>query len=126
MDARCEYMEKVLVYNVGMEPDEAEKLMSRVPILNLMKSRNCIGFWGIRDYVILDRANDRVGMQILISISVLLIVFNVCLAIYDLITLPYISTFIAIVLYDLLVLGLLILYSLQQALYMNTWMASHA
>lgn len=125
MDARCQYSELVLVKSMGLAPEESETFMSRLPLLNLCKSRNAIGFWGLRDYVMLDRSNDRVGMQIMISISILLIVFNLCLAAYDLWTLPWISAFVPIVLYDLVVIGVMILYSLQQALYMNSWMASH-
>lgn len=125
MDARCQYAEKVLVDCCQLPPEESEILMSRLPLLNLQKSRNAIGFWSLRDYVLLDRSNDRVGMQILIATVILLILFNLILAAYDMYTLPWISPFIPIVLFDVLVMGVLIMYSLQQALLMNNWMSSH-
>jgi len=126
MDTRCEYEERVLVRSEYMSPEESERLMSRIPLLDITKSRNVVGFWNLRDYVLLDRSNNRVGMEILISMGVLVIVLNIVLGFYDLYTLPYISPTIPVVVFDLVIMGVLILYSLNQALLMNIQMSSHA
>jgi hypothetical protein len=126
MDARCMYEERVLVYSEGMEPEESEAMMAKLPILDITKSKNAFGFWTLREYVLLDRGNERAGMQILITISVLLIIFNAILAAYELYTIrDSISPFIPLVIFDTLVMGSFIMFALQQALVMNNWMDSH-
>jgi hypothetical protein len=124
-NARQTYAELVLVKSEGLAPEVSEAILARLPLLDLRKSKNVLAFWELRQYVVLDRSNDRVGMQILMSMGFLITFFNVLLAVYDLMTQTDIPTFVVVVLYDLVVLGMLILYCMQQALHMNTWMSSH-
>merc|ERR1712070_768114 len=79
----------------------------------------------LRNYVMLDRCNDRVGMQILISSGLLLCVLNFCLALHEMWQKSGIPPLVPVVLYDLVVMGTLIVYGLHTAVQMNTFMAGH-
>eukprot|EP00929_Paragymnodinium_shiwhaense_P014277 TRINITY_DN122175_c0_g1_i1.p1 TRINITY_DN122175_c0_g1~~TRINITY_DN122175_c0_g1_i1.p1 ORF type:complete len:668 (-),score=165.08 TRINITY_DN122175_c0_g1_i1:78-2081(-) len=126
MEARQVYARYTLVDYYGLEPEEAEAELVKLPLLDLRRIRNVVAFWELRNFLILDRANDRAGMQILITTGLMLLTFNTVLAFYDMYVLPYIPPMVPMVIYDLVVMGSLIIYALHVALQMNFWMGEHA
>lgn len=109
----------------GMDADQSEAVLAKLPLIDLRVSHNAAAFWRLREYCTLDRCNERMSVSVLLEIIIiwLLLKFGTTLGVmYVYAGLPAI---LIVTLFDLVVFGAMALVALQIALAMNTMMEQH-
>jgi len=109
----------------GMDADQSEAVLAKLPLIDLRLSSNAAAFWRLREYCTLDRCNERMSVSVLLEIIIiwLLLKFGTTLGVmYMYAGLPAI---LIVTLFDLVVFGAMALVALQIALAMNTMMEQH-
>jgi hypothetical protein len=110
----------------GMDSDQSEAVLAKMPLLDLKVSSNVAAFWRLREYVTLDRSNERMGVSILLEIVIIWLLLKfaaTCLTIYFSQTgLPAV---LIVTMFDLLVFGGMVLMALSMALKLNDMMEKH-
>jgi hypothetical protein len=124
MNARQSYVDNVLCTS-GVPPEEAKELLACLPLLDLRKPENIRGFWRVREFSILDRMNERIGMEVLTEMLLIWLVLMAALAVRDIFWLHKVSAMVPVAMYDIAVFGILVLQALQCALHINNEMAGH-
>jgi len=110
----------------GMDSDKSEEVLGKMPLLDLRVSSNVAAFWSLREYVTLDRSNERMAVSILMEIIIVWITLKFCATIFTIYSsktgLPAV---LVVTLFDLFVFGSLVLFALQTALKLNDLMEKH-
>mmetsp|Transcript_93796 Transcript_93796/g.146480 ORF Transcript_93796/g.146480 Transcript_93796/m.146480 type:complete len:741 (-) Transcript_93796:67-2289(-) len=107
-------------------PKDSEDVLGKMPLLDLRVSSNAAAFWRLREYTMLDRANERMGISILLEIVIIWLILKF---VATLITI-YFSTsalpaVLVVTVFDLCVFGGMLLLSLICATDINSVMEEH-
>merc|ERR1719326_810643 len=120
---RHEYMRNVL----RIDPEDVDHILlaKGLPFLDISNSDNTRIWWAIREYAIVDSLDERVDLEIVLGV-VLFYTTTMCLyLIVDMILTGKPTAFTAVALFDLLIIGSLVLSSLLSCVQVNELLRSH-
>lgn len=103
----------------------AEQFLARLPLLNLKRGTNVAAFWRIREYVMLDRSNERMAMEVLMEMLIIWLIMNFLVTALTVYLISPLTPLIVITVLDLLVFGTMVISALGAALDVNTLMSNH-
>lgn len=109
----------------GMDSDQSEAVLSKMPLLDMRISSNVAAFWRLRDYCTLDRSNERMGMSVLLSIVIIWLLLKFLLTMATMYVSGGLPAILIVTLFDLVVFGIMLIVALQAALAMNSMMDQH-
>merc|ERR1719460_2352547 len=103
----------------GMDSDQSEAVLGKLPLIDLRFSSNVASFWRLHEYANLDRANERMGISVLLEVVIIwlllkFLVTTATIAVYE--GLPAV---LIVTCYDLVLFGFMIIVALKSALDMN-------
>jgi hypothetical protein len=120
---RHDYMRKVL--RIDPEDDDHILLAKGLPFLDISNSDNTRIWWAIREYAIVDSLDERVDLEIVLGV-VLFYTTTMCLyLIVDVILSGRPTAFTAVALFDLVIIGSMVLSSLFSCVQVNELLRSH-
>jgi hypothetical protein len=125
--ARVTYSQSYLMSCMwfGLDCDETEEVLSRMPLLDLRISSNAAAFWRLRDYCTLDRSNERMAISVLLEIVLIWLVTKFLVTVATILVYGGTTAMIGVTIFDLLVFGTMIMLALTFALKMNEIWSSH-
>merc|ERR1719235_3066964 len=116
-------MSKVL----QVDPDDEEhlQLAQGLPFLDLSNADNTRIWWAIREYAIVDSLDERVDLEIVLGVALFYITTMSMYLIVDVILSGKPTAFTVVALFDLLVIGSMVLSSLLSCVQVNELLRSH-
>jgi len=109
----------------GMDSEQSEAVLSKLPLLDLRKSSNAAAFWRLREYCTLDRCNERMAMSVLLEIVIIWLLLKFVTTLAVMFAYGGLPAILIVTLFDLLVFGGMTLFALQVALQNNSAMEMH-
>jgi len=109
----------------GLDSEQSEAVLAKLPLLDLRTSSNAAAFWRLREYCTLDRCNERMAMSVLLEIVILWLCLKFVTTLAVMMLYGGLPAILIVTLYDLLVFGSMILFTLQCALKINGMMEQH-
>jgi len=119
---RVKYSERFLMsmMEFNLSPDEAAEVLSKLPLLSLQNANNAAAWWRLREYVTLDRANERIAIELFLEILVIWLVIKFVVTIWVIKTTQSgVPALLAVTMFDIIVFGVMVLWALQVALRVN-------
>jgi len=118
---RVRYVENYLMnsYEFDYNAEQAEEVLCALPVLSLKHSTNVAAFWNLRNFVQLDRSNERVAMSVFLEMLILWLVIKFAVTVVLTAALHKLTPFLIVTLFDVIVFGVLLVYSLSLALDIN-------
>jgi len=123
--SRQKYADDVLVSSAAVSEPEGLQYLSILPLLDLRKSDNARGFWRLREFTVLDRTNERIGMEVNVAMLLLCLLFLIAMPLMDLYFRHEFSALAPVLIFYLMVFGTLVFQSLRISLRVNEEMATH-
>merc|ERR1719453_3027394 len=120
---RHEYMRNVL----RIDPDDADHILlaKGLPFLDISNSDNTRIWWAIREYAIVDSLDERVDLEIVLAVAVFYLTTMSLYLVVDVILAGKPTAFTAVAIFDLVVIGALVLSSLLGCVQVNDLLRSH-
>lgn len=109
----------------GLNSDECEEALARLPLLDLRDASNAAAFWRIREYAALDASNERMAISILLEIVIMWLFLKFVTVVSIMSFSKTLPAVLSVMLFDLAVFGALIIIALETALKLNTVMDEH-
>lgn len=121
---RVKYSERFLMnmMEFNMASDEAAEVLSKLPLLSLSNANNAAAWWRLREYVTLDRANERIAIELFLEILIIWLVIKFAVTIWVIRTSDPedgVPALLAVTMFDIIVFGIMVLWALQVALRVN-------
>merc|ERR1719473_2667434 len=123
VERRHEYMSLVL----HVDPDDSEHLAlaQGLPFLDLSNPDNTRIWWAIREYAIVDSLDERVDLEVVLGVAVLYLLMMSAYLIADVFMAGHLTAFTIVSVFDLTVVGLLVVISLLGCVEVNEMLRSH-
>jgi len=120
---RHEYMRTVL----RIDPEDADHVLfaKGLPYLDISSPDNTRIWWAIREYAIVDSLDERVDLEIVLGVALFYITTMSMYLIVDVILSGKPTAFTVVALFDLLVIGSMVLSSLLSCVQVNELLRSH-
>lgn len=120
---RHEYMRNVL----RIDPDDADHILlaKGLPFLDISNSDNTRIWWAIREYAIVDSLDERVDLEIVLGVALFYITTMSMYLIVDVILSGKPTAFTAVALFDLLIIGFMVMSSLLSCVQVNELLRCH-
>jgi len=120
---RHDYMRNVLRIN----PEDSDHILlaKGLPFLDISSSDNTRIWWAIREYAIVDSLDERVDLEIVLGVALFYIMNMTFYLIVDVILSGKPTAFTAVALFDLLIIGGMVMSSLLSCVQVNELLRSH-
>merc|ERR1719331_2952398 len=120
---RHEYMRTVL----RIDPEDADHILMAkgLPFLDISNADNTRIWWAIREFAIVDSLDERVDLEIVLGVAVLYISTMSLYLIVDVILSGKPTAFTAVALFDLLIIGFMVMSSLLSCVQVNELLRCH-
>jgi len=109
----------------GLDSEQSEAVLAKLPLLDLRTSSNAAAFWRLREYCTLDRCNERMAMSVLLEIVIIWLLLKFVTTLGVMMLYGGLPAILIVTLYDLLIFGGMTLFALQCALKINGMMEQH-
>mmetsp|Transcript_101865 Transcript_101865/g.197126 ORF Transcript_101865/g.197126 Transcript_101865/m.197126 type:complete len:667 (-) Transcript_101865:51-2051(-) len=119
---RVKYSERFLMsmMEFNLSPEEGIQVLSKLPLLSLQNANNAAAWWRLREYVTLDRANERIAIELFLEILVIWLGIKFVVTFWVMkTTRDGVPALLAVTMFDIIVFGLMMLWALQVALRVN-------
>mmetsp|Transcript_145262 Transcript_145262/g.253522 ORF Transcript_145262/g.253522 Transcript_145262/m.253522 type:complete len:677 (+) Transcript_145262:88-2118(+) len=124
---RIEYAAYYLVSSLwfSLSVEESKEVLAKLPLLDLRVSNNVVAFWRLREYITMDRSDESMGISILIQIVAIYLILEFLATVAVMYVSETIPSLFLVTVFDLVVIGGMILFSLVSSVQMNSTMESH-
>jgi hypothetical protein len=119
---RVKYSERFLMsmMEFGLSPDEGAEVLAKLPLLSLQNANNTAAWWRLRAYVTLDRANERIAIELFLEILIIWLFIKFVVTVWVMkTTRSGVPALLAVTMFDIIVFGIMVLWALQVALRVN-------
>lgn len=123
--ARVQYIDYFLNREFDLDQEQITRVLSFLPILSLKFPSNVAAFWRLREYTTFDRSNERIAIEFILEAIIIWLILKFVATFACLYMVDELPAVVAVTLFDLIVFGCLLLYSLQLALQINYGMDKH-
>jgi len=123
LQKRHQYMRTVL----KIDPDDADHVLlaKGLPFLDISNPDNTRIWWAIREYAIVDSLDERVDLEIVLAVAVFYLTTMSLYLVVDVILAGKPTAFTVVAIFDLVVIGALVLSSLLGCVQVNDLLRSH-
>merc|ERR1719326_2314323 len=120
---RHEYMRTVL----RIDPEDADHILlaKGLPFLDISNPDNTRIWWAIREYAIVDSLDERVDLEIVLGVALFYLTTMSAYLVLDMIITGKPTAFTVVALFDLVVIGAMVLSSLLSCVQVNELLRSH-
>jgi len=121
------YMRDVL----KVDPDDEESFKSHrmkaagLPFLDLSHVGNLKIWWAVREYAIVDSMDERIALEVVLAVAILYVVMVICYSIVDFLLVEGVSGFTLVCIFDIALVGALVLRTLLNCVNVNDMLCSH-
>jgi len=122
---RLSFGNELIKGDYALSADDAEEVLGKLPVLTLRQPCNCAAFWRLRQYVTLDRSNERVAISLFLEILLMWLGVKFAFTLGAITLTKAVPAMLIVTLFDLVVFGWMMVFSLQTALQMNDMMDMH-
>lgn len=123
VEARHQYLHDVLQVNLASE--EGRRLAERLPYLDLTKCSNLRIWWALREFAIVDSMDERVALEVVLSMALMYQFAIILYSILELFVAGGVTAFTAVVLFDLTVIGAMVMLGTFSCVQVNNMLSSH-
>lgn len=103
----------------GMDSDQSEAVLGKLPLIDLRFSSNVAAFWRLHEYANLDRANERMGISVLLEVVIIWLLLKFLVTTATIAAYEGLPAVLIVTCYDLVLFGFMIIVALKSALDMN-------
>jgi len=114
-----------------VDPDDEESFKSHrmkaagLPFLDLSHVGNLKIWWAVREYAIVDSMDERIALEVVLAVAILYVVMVICYSIVDFLLVEGVSGFTLVCIFDIALVGALVLRTLLNCVNVNDMLCSH-
>lgn len=124
---RMEYVQCYLMscFWYNLDAENSKDVLSRMPLFDLRISSNVVAFWRLREFVALDRADEYMALSVLIQMVSSYLLLEFLATVFVMFISENIPSLFLVTLFDLVVIGGMILFGLFNSVKVNKTLESH-